>query len=215
MDARTRARSRQMETLPQTAASPPKDGTTYRYWAFISYSHQDTPWAKRIHSDLETFPVPRKLVDRETPVGKIPRRLFPIFRDRDEISVGESLDVVILAALKQSRYLVVICSPRAAVSKYVNEEIRAFKAMGCSARIIYVIVDGEPGGPAVCDDSSRAECFPAMARCRVASDGTPIAGEVEPIAADARRGKDGSRDALLKVLARLLDVGFDELKQLD
>ena len=46
-------------------------------------------------------------------------------------------------------------------------------------------------------------------------DGELSEERTEPIAADAREGKDGKRNALLKLVAGLLGVGFDELKQRD
>ena len=52
-----------------------------------------------------------------------------------------------LAALEASHSLIVLCSPDAARSKYVNEEIRHFKAIGRSDRVIPVIVGGVPGDP--------------------------------------------------------------------
>ena len=107
-----------LNPLPATAPGPaaPK-AETYRYWAFISYSHKDAGWAAKIHRRLETWRVPRNLVGRVTSSGTIPRKLFPIFRDRDELSGGENLDDVLKAALKQSRYLVVLCSPGSAASR--------------------------------------------------------------------------------------------------
>lgn len=195
-----------------SAHPPARDDGGYRYWAFISYSHRDIAFARKLHARLETWPVPRKLVGRHTPLGSIPRRLFPIFRDRDELSGASNLDEVIQAALKQSRYLIVICSPRSAASKYVNEEIRFFKASGRDARVIYVIIDGDPGAG---DAAEVGGCFPPVSLRQVAADGSCLAERVEPMAADARHAKDGPRDALLKVLARLLNVGFDESKRRD
>jgi hypothetical protein len=198
---------------PPTAAEPsaaqPK-AESYRYWAFISYSHKDSDRAAKIHRRLETWRVPKNLVGRVTSAGAIPRRLFPIFRDRDELSGGENLDEVLKAALKQSRYLIVLCSPSAAASRYVEDEIRFFKALGRDARIIYVILSGDPS---VEDPTAAGACFPLVVRQRVGSDGQLMPGRVEPMAADLRPGKDGVRDGLLKVQARLLDVPFDELKQ--
>ena len=183
---------------------------SYRYWAFISYSHKDSAWAARIHRRLETWRVPKNLVGRVTSAGAIPRKLFPIFRDRDELSGGENLDDVLKAALKQSRYLIVLCSPAAAGSRYVEDEVRFFKALGRDARIIYVILGGDPS---VEDPGQADACFPLVARQRVDAEGKLLPGRVEPMAADLRPGKDGVRDGLLKVRARLLDVPFDELKQ--
>ena len=35
----------------------------YVYDAFISYSHRDMQWAKRLQHRLETFPIPKDLTD--------------------------------------------------------------------------------------------------------------------------------------------------------
>ena len=101
-----------------------------KYWAFLSYSHQDTKLCEWVHRELETFRVPRRLVGRDTREGKTPSRLFPVFRDRDELPGSSELGKNLAQALEQSRYLIVICSPAAARSRWVNEEIRQFKAMG-------------------------------------------------------------------------------------
>src|ERR1700733_11985450 len=119
-----------------------------RYRAFLSYSHADTAWAKWLHKALEDYRIDKDLVGRETAYGPLPRTLRPIFRDRDDFSAGHSLTEQTLGALEASQFLIVICSPRAAQSQYVNEEIRRFKALGRAHRVIPVIVDGEPGDPA-------------------------------------------------------------------
>src|SRR6202050_4141730 len=126
----------------------------FEYRAFLSYSHRDTAWAKWLHKSLESYRIDKDLVGRETAHGPVPKTLRPIFRDRDDFSAGHSLTEQTLAVLEASQFLIVICSPRAAQSQYVNEEIRRFKALGRAACVIPVIVDGEPGDP------SR-ECFPA------------------------------------------------------
>ena len=63
----------------------------FRYYAFISYSHQDKTWADWLHKALETYAVPKRLVGQITTTGPIPRRLTPIFRDRDELASAHDL----------------------------------------------------------------------------------------------------------------------------
>ena len=46
--------------------------------------------------------------------GRIPPRLAPVFRDRDELPTASDLGAVIEDALRQSWCLIVICSPDAA-----------------------------------------------------------------------------------------------------
>ena len=184
----------------------------YKYWAFISYSHHDTRWAEWLHKLLETYRVPGRLVGKAGQLGAIPKRLYPVFRDRDELPGSADLGALINRALEQSRYLIVICSPRAAGSRYVNEEVRLFKAMGRANRVLCLIVDGEPNAS---DQPGAAglECFPAVARFEVGADGQLTDRRVEPIAADAREGRDGRANASLKIIAGLLEVGFDDLRQ--
>jgi len=76
--------------------------TQYRYRAFISYSHADRRWAEWLHRALETWPVPPRLVGRTTPAGTVPRRLAPVFRDRDELPSASDLNRKVNAALADS-----------------------------------------------------------------------------------------------------------------
>lgn len=178
----------------------------YRYWAFISYSHHDLRAATQLHRWLECYAVPSRLVGRASPAGALPRRLFPIFRDRDELPSSSALGGVIHSALESSRHLIVVCSPQAAKSRWVNEEIRQFKALGRADRVFALIVDGEPNAL----DPER-ECFPPALRWTEAADGASAATPAEPIAADARRSGDGESLARMKLVSGLLHVGLDEL----
>jgi hypothetical protein len=94
-----------------------------RYRAFISYSQADS-WARWLHRGLESFPIDKDLAGRETATGIVPPALRPIFRDRDDFAAGKVLAEQTLAALDAAQALIVICSPAAAKSRYVNEEIR-------------------------------------------------------------------------------------------
>ena len=123
----------------------PKTGVRYR--AFVSYSHKDADWGRWLHRELERYRVDRDLVGRETPTGTIPSNLRPVFADREDFATSHSLKDATARALDASEFLVVICSPRAAKSFHVNEEIRLFKASGRSSRVIAIIVDGDPRIP--------------------------------------------------------------------
>ena len=177
-----------------------------RYRAFLSYSHTDEQWASWLHRELEGYRIPRKLVGRDSPLGPIPRKLFPVFRDREELPTAQALSSEIERALGNSDSLIVICSPAAVRSTWVNEEIRRYKAQGHADRVFCLIVDGEPG------DSER-ECFPEAIRYQVDAAGQIGDQPAEPIAADLRPGKDGKADAKLKLIAGLLGIGLNELKQ--
>ena len=103
------------------------------------------------------------------------------------------------AALADSDSLIVICSPNAAQSKWVNEEIRTFTQLGRRDRVQCLIVDGEPHAM----DFER-ECLPPALF---------EGGAGEPMAADIRPGMDPPRAAKLKLLAGLMEIGYDELRQ--
>ena len=137
-------------------------GTEFKYWAFISYSHADKKWGDWLHSALETFKVPKVLAGAESQPGEVlPRKIFPIFRDREELPTSSNLGSMIALALAQSRCLIVICSPRSAKSRWVNQEILEFKRLGSAERILALIVDGEPNaGDGKLGFSAEAECFP-------------------------------------------------------
>jgi CHASE2 domain-containing sensor protein len=182
-----------------------------KYWAFISYSHRDESWARWLHRAIEAYRVPGRLVGKPTRSGVVPKRIFPVFRDRDELPASSDLGGNILNALKQSRFLVVICSPEAATSRWVNEEVRTFKALGREDRVLCLVVDGEPNASDR-SDSAPQECFPLAVRYRITSEGVLGQERSEPLAADARPGKDGRSDAKLKLVSGLLGVGLDELK---
>jgi len=162
-----------------------------KYWAFISYSHHDRRWAEWLHKRMETYRVPRLIVG-----GGVPPRAFPVFRDRDELPSASDLTGKVVASLADSRSLVVICSPAAARSRWVNEEIRQFQKLGRGDQIFALLVDGEP---------LAGDCFPAALTEQRA----------EPIAADARDTGDGKKNAFLKVMAGVLRVEFDQLRRRD
>lgn len=183
-----------------------------RYWAFISYSHRDKKWGDWLHRAVETYRVPRKLVGTPGRDGAVPRRLFPVFRDREELPGSPDLGANITQALETSRHLLVICSPRSAKSLWVNEEIKAFKADKGEDRVLCLIVDGEPNATDK-PELGLEECFPEAVRYRVDAAGQLTDQRTEPIAADARAGQDGLANAKLKLLAGLLGVGFDQLRQ--
>jgi tetratricopeptide (TPR) repeat protein len=183
-----------------------------RYKAFISYSHRDELWATWLHKSLESYRPPRELVGTHTSRGEVPRRLNPVFRDREELASATDLGEVITTALRESACQIVICSPNSARSKWVNEEILAFKRLGREDRIFCLIVAGEPNATDM-PGREDEECFPPALRFQLAADGTLGSARTEPIAADARPGKDGRFAAKLKLIAGVLGVGFDALRR--
>ena len=166
----------------------------YKYDAFISYRHlnPDSFVAGQLHRMLETYVLPKKL---QKQLGK--KRIKRVFRDKEELPITDSLDNQIVGNLAQSEFLIVICSPRLEESIWCQREIETFVSMRGKDNVLLVLADGEP-----------ATAFP-----KLIYDGT-----VEPLAADARGKNNHERIKNLKVeklriLAQMLGVGFDDLKQ--
>ncbi|MCJ8191909.1 toll/interleukin-1 receptor domain-containing protein [Sphingomicrobium aestuariivivum] len=184
------------------------------YVAFLSYSHRDSKFANWLHRALENYAMPGRLVGRDSPAGPIPRRLRPIFRDREELAASADLGERIEAALRGARALIVLCSPAAARSTWTNEEIATFKRLNPQAPILAAIVAGEPYASERAGQEAE-ECFPPALRYQLDTTGTLTHERAEPIAADFRPQGDSRRLAKLKIVAGMFGLGLDELVQRD
>jgi len=111
-----------------------------------------------------------------------------------------------MAALSQSMFLILICSPAAAKSHWVNQEVLNFKRMHGEGRVLALICDGEPGDP-------ERECFPKALQYLIGPDGELTDTLAEPIAADLRKEADGQRLAKFKLIAGLTGLRLDDLIQ--
>jgi len=182
-----------------------------RYRAFISYSHDDERVAAWLARKLETYRPPAGLEIGIDPIDGQRRLLAPIFRDREDLGVSHSLTEEIQKALQTSDTLIVLCSPRAAQSRWVNEEIRLYKRLhGENARILALIVSGDPDG-----DAGHSGCFPPTLAFHLTPDGTLTDRRTEPLAADMRPRADGRDMAFLKLASALLGVELDALVRRD
>lgn len=171
-----------------TGAGIAPDGPRYR--GFISYSHADDRFAAWLHQRIERFAVP--------PEGAAAaRRLSPVFLDRAELAAGPDLPRQVKEALAQSAALIVVCSPAAAQSRWVAQEIALFRELNPDRPVLAALIEGEPDA-----------CFPA-----------PLLHHAErafePLAADFRKSGDGRRLALLKIIAGLTGLPLDRLVQRD
>jgi len=180
-----------------------------RYRAFLSYSHRDSALTAKLHRRLETYTVPRALRGARADGSSISARLGAVFRDRDELASSGSLSRGIEEALDASAALIVICSPAAVASRFVDAEIAWFRRQHPQRPVFAFVVDGDPGADARTDPQRAA--FP-LSLVRVDVD-DPDSALGEPIAADARDVGDGFSGAFLKLVAGLLDLRYDQLRQ--
>lgn len=178
--------------------------TSFRYSTFISYSHTDSHWADWLQKRLEAYKLPDSMLNK---VSGAPT-LSPVFRDRSELASGSSLSEAIQQACQESGSMIVICSPDSARSRYVNQEILLFKKLGRTHRIFPIVVAGEPNS-----SDLSAECFPPALKYELDEAGSMTQTLADPLAADARSKQDGKGDALLKLVAGILDIHFDDLKK--
>lgn len=185
-----------------------------KYWAFVSYSHFDMRVAKWLTAALAKRRVPpayRHIIEGS------PTNFAPLFRDEVEVSASSRLDASIEAALRQSKNLIVICSPFAVASEYVAQEIRYFISLGRADRILCLVASGEPN--ATDEGQAAVECFPKPLRFRVDESGAqtedPVPRANRPLAAVlGEESKAQQERALRQITAGLLGVSqstFDDL----
>jgi len=209
------ARPSDWTRAPREAAdATPFAGGSQHYFAFLSYSHRDEAIAHWLHDELEKFRVPRHLVGRITEHGAVPRRLTPIFRDLRELPASGDLGTEIKSALAVSQFLVVLCSPAAAESRWTNAEIEAFKRAHPERSVFAVILSGEPFASEIAGRENE-ECLPLALRFRYDRRGRPTTKRAEPLAADFRGTGNARRLGFLKLVAGMLGIGLDDLVRRD
>jgi hypothetical protein len=163
--------------------------------AFVSYSHADAAFAGWLQRRLEAYRLPRRLADQVEPLpGQAQGRIGPVFRDRADLSAATDLSAAVREGIAASSALVVVASPEAAKSQWVDREIVLFRELHPDAPVLVALVRGE-----------SAEAVPQALR----ADGA------HPLAADFRKQGDGKRLAFLKIVAGLADLPLDALVQRD
>ncbi|HEY3209733.1 MAG TPA: TIR domain-containing protein [Actinomycetota bacterium] len=101
--------------------------------AFISYSHAaDGKLAPALQSGLQHL---------ARPFLKL--RALRVFRDKTSLSATPHLWGSIESALLDSRYFILLASPEAASSTWVNRELTAWKANRSPERLLVAVTDGD------------------------------------------------------------------------
>jgi hypothetical protein len=106
---------------------------TYRYHAFISYSHdpRQSVIAEALQQAIQRFAKPFWR-----------RRAVRLFRDQTNLSANPNLWGTIVEALRDSRFLILIASPKAARSSWVSREIEWWLSRRDTEAIIVVLTEG-------------------------------------------------------------------------
>ena len=167
--------------------------STYKRYAFISYSHLDMKMAKLLHKKLESYKLPTE-IHNEYEDSKY---LRPVFRDQEDLDTGILSDEL-RKNLESSKYLIVICSPLSAKSEWVSNEVKTFIEWGRLEYIIPFIIDGTP------NSGDENECFPKSLLEYVEEypDRELLGISIAEV---------GREKAFVRVVSRMLGVSFDEL----
>lgn len=161
----------------------------YRNFAFISYNKSDIKWGYWLQKKIENYRIPKEFLIAKP--GVLKERIRPVFLDKTDISVG-NLSTTIQNELINSEFLIVICSPNAAKSAWVNQEIIFFKKTGRESNIIPFIVSGSPNTAF----NNEEQCYPPALDKNILGASIFVKSKEE---------------ALIRVLAKLLSVDFDKL----
>ena len=183
-----------------------------KYNAFISYRHNDLDKfvAENLHKLIETYKMPESVIKKYNITDNNFRR---VFRDQDELQLSSSLEDPIVEALRESQFLIVICSPRLKESKWCKKEIENFIKLHGRNKILCVLVEGEP-----------QDSFPEILQYQEEKVLTKTGKErikkvpCEPLAMDVR-GKDKKeiyhnlKKELIRVIAPMYNLDYDDIKR--
>ena len=176
----------------------------YKYKAFISYRHtpEDIKVAEHLNDAIERYHIPKPIRESVGFDGNM-----DIFRDKNDLPVTDSLNDTIAAALRESEYLIVICSTRLKESVWVEKEIELFLKTHPRKNILSVLIDGEPNE--VIPKSLLSEETEEITET---GEKVIIKRDLEPLSADYRPGiKKSKKTELPRLIAGLLGCSYEEL----
>jgi hypothetical protein len=120
------------------------------YDAFISYSHaKDKPIAAALQSVVQKLGKPWYR-----------RRALRVFRDDTSLSATPTLWPTIEQALGQSRFLILLASPEAAASPWVDKEVAYWLEHKGADTLLIALTDGELAWDNIAGDFVRRERTP-------------------------------------------------------
>lgn len=179
------------------------DGTAFAHDLFISYSRKDLQFATLLERALENYSPPKGL--------GVPSRRLRVFRDQSDLT-GVEYHQSIERQLHSSGKLVLLCSPRARASSFVNDEIRQFTAARGAENIIPLLIDGLANNEAL-PDQDALKAFPD-ALCEAMQ--MPLAGDYRNF--DPRRDKldkGAFHGCWYTLLANVFGLSRNEIEQRD
>jgi WD40 repeat protein len=179
----------------------PHELESNQYDVFISYSRSDIDFARALEKALEKFKPPAGL--------KVPHHRLNVFRDEGDLT-GVDYFKSIEGYLNKSAKLIVVCSPNARKSEYVNDEIKRFADAKGAENIISVLYEGIPNNQAK-PDQEQAMAFPdALCQALEMPLATPYLN-FDTRSDNIRKGK--YENSWYTLLADTYDVSREEIEQ--
>lgn len=170
-----------------------QESQKFKNFAFISYSHEDMKQAEMLDNFLLEFRLPTQVKEKHPNLRDTFHEIFP---DNTGLGATTDLGYEIKRQLDQSEYLIVICSPNAVKSDWVNEEIEYFKCKRGLECIYPFVVDGIVNAKS---PNESKECMPKALR--------PYKGRAANISTYS------FEHAIIEILAAILNVEVDEIWQ--
>ncbi|PJG56121.1 hypothetical protein CVM73_04700 [Bradyrhizobium forestalis] len=184
-------------------SSPAPVESSFAHDMFISYSRKDLQFAQLLERALAAYAPPKGL--------GVPARRLRVFRDQSDLT-GVEYHQSIARHLRDSRKLILLCSPHARASAFVNDEVKQFAAARGAENIIPLLIGGLPNNEAS-PDQEALKAFPD-ALCEAMQ--MPLAGDYRNF--DARRDKPDKgtfHGSWYTLLANLLELSRSEIEQRD
>lgn len=164
--------------------------------AFVCYKHGpvDSAAALAVQRALENYRAPRGVCETKKPFKRI-------FVDEGELSSCADFGQQIQDALKNSGWLIVICSPDTPMSPWVQKEIDTFLEYHDRSRILALLTGGSPD-----------QSFPPQLQGNEDGEGEVFAAHA--LGATSQEVTKKIRgDSLLKLVAPMIGTTYDALKQ--
>ena len=169
--------------------------------AFISYSRRDKAFVTRLAAALQAYRPPKTLNAQARPLR--------VFLDQNDLGAGDYTPEI-EAQLARSRMLIVVCTPAARASPYVDDEVRRFVRLRAPGAVVPVLLAGLANNEATPAQADAMAFPPALAESMQM-----------PLAVDYR-GFDAGRDRIQRggfegpwhqLLAKLYGVARAEIEQ--
>ena len=182
-------------------------------WIFISFANEDEFYAKWLHKYLKVVKFPKNISENGRDLSSREKRkvfLANLDLHKDGTDVSEKL----YEAIENSENFLLLCSPNAVRSMYVNKEIDHFLKCSSINNLFPVIVGGEPNSrEKELELESLQECYPSQITYIYDESGTITPKRTDPLAPDLRglKKKSYSDESTKRELANLIAsiIGVD------